>query len=195
MKKTVFYLAIVLTSCISKTETNKISPKTGEESPIPAMETNSPVDPILKEKTHIQNDVYEIEDMDGLIYDPYDFPLEEEVIKALLGGTAVIKKQYFAEREYANAYTYIKITQGENEISFYDYRGKHEAKIFTPKLPLLNGIGIGMHKTDFLGSLEIDDENAKTAKTFSLWDEYGEFSFYFRKDTLYLIKGYYEEGD
>ena len=138
---------------------------------------------------------YTTDDKDGFLYNPYDFPLEIEAIKALLGNEIEIKEEYFEGDEYSEGYTQITIIQGDTRISFYDYEGKHEAKITTPKLPLHNGIKIGLDRQDFINAMKFTDEKAKNANIFTLVDDYGAMTFSFRKDTLYLIEGYYAEGD
>ena len=187
-------VAVLLTNCVSKTETKKETVVVQQKTQKLIGETENQA--ISNQKNEeSQKKTFEVEDKNGFIYYPYDFPLDEGVIKALLDNNVEIKKEFVAKSEYADAYTFITITRGDTELSFYDYEGKHQARITTAKLPLQNGIKIGMHKTDFLTEMKFTEESAKAVSTYSLWNEYGEFSFYFRKDTLYLINGYYEEGD
>ena len=48
-----------------------------------------------------QEEEYTETDDEGRIYNPYDFPLEVESIKALLGHNIIIDTKYF-EDEYCN---------------------------------------------------------------------------------------------
>lgn len=143
-----------------------------------------------------QKEEYIVYDKEGFIYNPYDFPLEANVIEALLGNNVEINEKYVQSGEFDEGYVFTQITYGDTKLSFYDYEGKHRAKITTPKLPLKNGIRIGMSKQNFIKAMKFDGDKAQQANLFTLEDEgYGTMSFYFSKDILYLIDGYYEEGD
>ncbi|WP_318343114.1 hypothetical protein [Flagellimonas baculiformis] len=135
-------------------------------------------------------------DDEGRIYDPYDFPLEVESIKALLGHNMAIDTQYFADEYFPEGYSFIKITHDDTQIAFYDVLpGKHRAHITTPKLSVLGGIKIGTPKQEFIKAMRFRKGNPEKFNIFHLRDEYGAMTFSFRKDTLFLIDGYYEEGD
>ncbi len=134
---------------------------------------------------------YSIEDK-GWLYDPFDFPLEIEAIKSLLGEEVEIKEEYVDDEH--GAYTYTTVTYQDTEISFYDFGG-YETKITTPKLSVMDGIKIGMKKTDFIEAMKFDPKKTATANIFSLTDIYGNMEFRFQSDTLYRISGYYQEGD
>ncbi|SFB69517.1 hypothetical protein SAMN04487891_101480 [Flagellimonas taeanensis] len=143
-----------------------------------------------------QEEEYTETDDEGRIYNPYDFPLEVESIKALLGHDIVIDTKYFEDEYYPEGYTFTKITHKDTQIAFYDVlQGKHRAHITTPKLSVLGGIKIGAPKQEFLKAMHFRDANAEKFNIFNLMDEYGAMTFSFRKDTLFLIDGYYEEGD
>lgn len=135
-------------------------------------------------------------DDEGRIYDPYDFPLEVESIKALLGHNMTIDTQYFEDEYFPEGYSFIKITHNDTQIAFYDVLlGKHRAHITTPKLSVLGGIKIGTPKQEFIKAMHFRKGNPEKFNIFHLRDEYGAMTFSFRKDTLFLIDGYYEEGD
>lgn len=143
-----------------------------------------------------QEEEYTITDDEGRIYSPYDFPLEMEPLKALLGQNIAIHTQHFEDEYFPEGYTFIKITYKDTELAFYDMmEGKHRAHITTPKLSVLGGIKIGTPKKEFIKAMRFDDDNAIGFNIFNLRDDYGAMTFSFRKDTLYLIDGYYEEGD
>lgn len=135
-------------------------------------------------------------DDEGRIYDPYDFPLEAESIKALLGHNISIDTQYFVDEYFPEGYSFVKITHKDTQIAFYDVLpGKHRAHITTPKLSVLDGIKIGTPKQEFIKAMGFRNGNPEKFNIFHLMDEYGAMTFSFRKDTLFLIDGYYEEGD
>ncbi|WP_420320890.1 hypothetical protein [Flagellimonas sp.] len=129
------------------------------------------------------------------LYHPYDFDLDVDEIKKLLGDEVEVKKKEVEEDEYSDAYTFYTINYQETKLTFYDYEGKHSATITTPLLPMINGIRIGMSHKDFLKAVKLEGKEAQKASTYSIFDDYGAMDFSFRADTLYLIKGYYEEGD
>ncbi|MEW2920613.1 hypothetical protein AB1A65_04035 [Muricauda sp. ANG21] len=135
---------------------------------------------------------YSVDDEKGLLYNPYDFSLELEPIKTLLGVGVEVNEEYVDDEQ--GPYLYTTITYKDTEISFYDFGG-HEVKITTPKLTVCEGIKIGMKKADFVKSMKIDPKKMEAASIFSLVDTYGYMGFHFRSDTLYLISGYYKEGD
>ncbi|MGW9684538.1 hypothetical protein [Flagellimonas sp. 2504JD1-5] len=129
------------------------------------------------------------------LYHPYNFELDVDELKKLLGDEVEVKKKEVAEDDYSDAYTFYTINYQETKLTFYDYEGKHSATITTPLLPMINGIRIGMDHKDFLKAIKLEKKEAPKANTYSIFDEYGSIDFSFRADTLYLIKGYYEEGD
>lgn len=150
----------------------------------------------LKDKEKIQEEEYTEIDDEGHIYNPYDFPLEVEPIKALLGHNIVIDTQFFQDEYFPEGFSFIKITHDDTQIAFYDVlQGKHRAHITTPKLSVMGGIKIGTPKQEFIKAMRFRDANAVKFNIFNLMDDYGAMTFSFRKDTLYLIDGYYEEGD
>ena len=130
------------------------------------------------------------------IYDPYDFALEIDAIKALLGKEIRIDIDYFKDEYSGERDALIKVTYEDTEIKFYQLQeGKHYANITTPKLSVLNGIKIGMPKQEFLTAMQIDGPKASAANTFVYTDDYGTMDFFFEDGALSLIKIYYEEGD
>ncbi|KAB5488893.1 MULTISPECIES: hypothetical protein [Flagellimonas] len=143
-----------------------------------------------------QEEEYTETDDEGRIYNPYDFPLEVESIKALLGHNIIIDTKYFEDEYFPEGYTYTKITHKDTQIAFYDVLpGKHRAHITTPKLSVLGGIKIGTPKEEFIKTMHFRDDKVEKFNTFNLMDEYGTMTFSFRKDTLFLIDGFYDEGD
>lgn len=103
--------------------------------------------------TEEQSDLeYSIEDK-GWLYNPFDFPLEAETIKFLLGEEVEIKEEYVDDEN--GAYTYTTVTYQDTKISFYGFGG-YETQITTPKLSVLDGIKIGMKKTDFIEAMKFD---------------------------------------
>lgn len=174
----------------SKTRTEEKEAATAQSSQIPIPEFQ------VKDTIQDQEEEYTEMDDEGRIYNPYDFPLEVESIKALLGHDIAIVTQYFEDDYFPEGYTFIKITYKDTEMAFYDVlQGKHRAHITTPKLSVLGGIRIGTPKEEFLKAMHFRDAKAEKFNIFNLKDEYGAMMFSFRKDTLFLIDGYYEEGD
>jgi hypothetical protein len=149
-------------------------------------------DEVIQEKGE---NVYLSQHQFSFISNPYDFSLDASTIENLLGEQAQTKTESFEGGEDYGPYTYTTITLGDNEISFYDYAGKHFSNITTPLLPLKNGIKIGMKKADFQTAMGFNGELTSTVNIFRLVDDYGNMDFSFRGDTLYLIYARYEEGD
>lgn len=195
MKNAIFISILFLTlpSCHnSKKQTSESKEATAQFSPTPIPESQSGDEGSRKS----QEEEYTITDDEGRIYSPYDFPLEIQPLKALLGQDIAVDTQYFEDEYFPEGYTFIKITYKDTELAFYDMmEGKHRAHITTPKLSVLGGIKIGTPKKEFIKAMRFDDDNAIRFNIFNLVDDYGAMTFSFRKDTLYLIDGYYEEGD
>lgn len=197
MKTTVLIVILLLAfpSCHNpkndskaKTEEKKAPTAQSSQIPIPASQ--------VKDTGLDQEEEYTETDDEGRIYNPYDFPLEVESIKALLGHNITIDSKYFEDEYFPEGYTFTKITQKDTQIAFYDVlQGKHRAHITTPKLSVLGGIKIGTPKEEFLKAMHFRDAKAEKFNIFNLMDEYGAMTFSFRKDTLFLINGYYDEGD
>ena len=201
MKHFVFYLIIFCSSCVSRNpeKKEKAIPKDDSVTQnffVDGM-SSSAEERSLEGGTTAQEKPleYTTDDKNGFLYNPYDFELDAEVIKDLLGNDIEIKTEYFEGDVYGGDYILTTIVQGDTRIRFYDYEGKHEAKITTAKLPLLNGIKIGMDRKDFIKVMNFNDNKAKNATIFNMVDDFGAMTFSFRSDTLYLIQGHYEEGD
>jgi hypothetical protein len=139
--------------------------------------------------------IYEITTQPGFISDPFDFELNAETLKNLLGPQTQIMEQDFEGGEDYPAYTHITVTCADNELKFYSYSGKHFADINTSRLPLKKGIQIGISKASFLDKMELTGDDASYANTFKIYDSYGEMEFSFKADTLSHIYVSYEEGD
>jgi hypothetical protein len=149
---------------------------------------------------HLVGTEYFIQSQQSYVSDPFDFTLDSSVVAQLLGPDVVITSRYTPggedeEGSYSD-YTFYEVTAGDTRMSFYDYSGKHYADISTDALPLKNGIKVGMTKENFLFAMGIDDQNAHTADTFTINDDYGSImSFYFVGDVLSNVIVNYEEGD
>ena len=188
-----FFLVLFMTSlsCRNRGNTQKAN-ETGEVVQMDTTQTEKPKRTITEENNIQAGESVSFESQ-GELYNPYDFLLEVKAIKALLSSGVEVKQQD-VDDEYG-PYTYTVIHYQDTELSFYDYEGSHKAKITTPKLSVLNGIKVGMKKEDFMKAMKYDAEKVGKATIFNLTDDYGNFEFLFRADTLYLIKGYYEEGN
>jgi len=137
-----------------------------------------------------------VSDSEVDMYDPYDFALEVDTIKAILGKDIAIEIDYFEGDYSGDRDAFIKITWKDTEIKFYeDKQGLHFSNITTPKLSVLGGIRIGIPKQEFLKAMQIEDPDAVLASTVVFTDDYGAMEFFFENDILSLIKIYYEEGD
>ena len=131
----------------------------------------------------------------SFIYSPYDFTLDSASVVTLLGENVVAKVEHVEGGEDYQPYSYFNISQGDTEISFYDYPGKHFCTVTTSRLPLKRGIVIGMKKESFLKAMEFASTNAKRADHYKLYDDYGYMDFKFQADTLAQFSAQYEEGD
>lgn len=131
----------------------------------------------------------------AFISDPYDFSLDPDVIKELLGEEAQSKEEQYEAGEDYEAFSYYTVTYKDTELSFYSYPGKHFSSITTPLLQLKNGIRIGMTKQDFLKAMNFTGDSVRYATLFNLSDDYGYMEFRFRADTLNFIYANWEEGD
>ncbi|WP_190810373.1 hypothetical protein [Flagellimonas sp. S3867] len=129
------------------------------------------------------------------LYHPYDFDLEISKLKKILGEEATVSIQMVEANEYDEEYSIHTVSYTETKLVFYDFEGKHSATITTPLLPLINGIKVGMTQEDFIKTIKLEEKEAPKTNVYSIFDDYGAMDFSFRADTLYLIKGYYEEGD
>lgn len=130
------------------------------------------------------------------IYDPYDFALQIDTLKSILGKEMTIEIDYSEGESMEDRSAFVKITCKDTEIKFYENReGIHFSNITTPKLSVLNGVKIGTPKQAFLNNMNIKDPNVLSASIVVFTDDYGAMEFYFDKDILTLMKIYYEEGD
>jgi|GEM_PF-3509924 len=130
------------------------------------------------------------------IYDPYDFALQIDTLKAILGKEMTIEIDYSEGESKEDREAFVKITCKDTEIKFYENReGLHFSNITTPKLSVLDGIKIGTPKQAFLEAMKIEDPQALLASIIVFTDDYGAMEFFFENDILSLMKIYYEEGD
>nr|WP_321415413.1 hypothetical protein [uncultured Allomuricauda sp.] len=130
------------------------------------------------------------------LYDPYDFTLQMDSIKVLLGNETTIDIDYIEDEFSRDSDALITMRHKETEINFYQFQeGKHSANITTPKLSVLKGIRVGIPREVFLTVMQIDGQEAAVATKFIYTDIYGAMEFFFENNTLSLIKVYYEEGD
>lgn len=130
------------------------------------------------------------------IYDPYDFALQIDTLKAILGKEMTIEIDYSEGESMEDRDAFVKITCKDTEIKFYENReGLHFSNITTPKLSVLDGIKIGTSKQAFLEAMKIGDPQALLASIIVFTDDYGAMEFFFENDILSLMKIYYEEGD
>ena len=102
------------------------------------------------------------------LYHPYDFELDVDEIKKILGEEVQVKIEKLEEDKYDDAYTFYTINYKDSELSFYDYEGKHSATITTPLLPMINGIRIGMTHKNFLKAIKFEEKEAPKANVYSI---------------------------
>jgi hypothetical protein len=139
--------------------------------------------------------VLEISSKKISVSNPYDFKLNPEEIKSRLGSDAVIEAEEIPSTEDYPGYTMYTIRGGNSQIKFGNNVGMHFAEIRTGMLPLKDGIGIGMSKSLFMERMSIESAEAPKASVYKLYDDYGYMNFYFKGDTLSLIRISYNEHD
>jgi len=126
---------------------------------------------------------------------PYDFKLDAEKIKSLLGPNATMETQKVAVVDDNPGYTMYTINDNNARIKFASDQRSHNAEIQTRALRLKNGITVGMLKESFVKKMSIENSAASKATLFKLYDDYGFMNFYFKSDTLNLIKIEYAKGE
>jgi len=166
-------------------------------------------EPVEKKTVEIQERVYNEESEIGC-YSPYDFPLEVDAIKTLLGSKE-IKVEYFEDQYGGHLYTegppednpgednageearVIRITYKDTKIEFPEFPERWDwywyiSYITTPKLSVLGGVKVGMAKQEFLKITDVDNPGALAAtKIVFTCERNHEMGFFFRKDTLCRI--------
>jgi hypothetical protein len=201
---TVFALIIILVAC---TPSGKANENSSVDSFTAVADTiSTPVLTAANEEKQVTiitggltikgaDTILDVQNQWSFISDPYDFSLDVATIKDLLGEGAVSTEENFEGGEDYGPYSYYTVKDGETEIKFYDYPGKHFSTITTPLLPLKNRIRIGMSKVAFLNAMNFASDSTSHANLFRLSDDYGSMEFRFRADTLNMIYAYWEEGD
>ena len=129
------------------------------------------------------------------VTNPYNFELDVAKLKSILGPATVVEAEDVASTNDYPGYTMYTVTATNAELKFGKNTDSHFAEIRTRALPLKNGIVVGMPKSSFIQKMSIESPEALKATLYKLYDDYGYMSFYFKADTLNLIRISYEEGD
>jgi hypothetical protein len=197
-------LLVALIACANRKSENdnkgdQVSVDTGEasEASAPTTTLTSPDTALIAEELFPEKGeiALEISSKKLPIANPYNFELNAETIRSKLGSAGIVTAEDVASTEDYPGYTIYTVTGSNSQVKFGNNIGSHYAEIQTRALPLKNGIVVGMSKPSFIQKMSIESPEASKATLFKLYDDYGYMNFFFKADTLSLIRFSYDEGD